>query len=280
MKRSVTPFGACLLLALAAAPAWAGEREMRTVESAAEVVRDLSDIPLRGIPHQLLRDAAGVAVIPNMVKAGLGLGGRFGRGVVLPRLPDGRWGEPAFITLAGGGVGWQIGVSSTDVLLVFKTRKSLDRILRGKGKLTLGGDVSVAAGPVGREAQVATDGVLQAEIYSYSRSRGLFAGASLEAAGLFVDHDANTIFSALCNGQPTEVLAQRGVPFAVAVVNLKGELGRLGAPPVMAAVYPAPGPVIVTPVPAPVAPQPQTQPTPPPALPPVPQPVPLPPPGQ
>ena len=84
------------------------------------------------------------------------LGGKFGRGVVLARLPDGRWSDPVFITLAGGGVGWQIGIGSTDVVLVFKTRTSIERLLQGKGKLTLGGDVTVAAGPVGRQAEAST----------------------------------------------------------------------------------------------------------------------------
>ena len=271
MKRLATPFGAILLMTLAAGPLRADDRELRTVAHAAEVVHSLADIPIRGIPTALIHDAAGVAVIPNVLKAGFVLGGKFGRGVVLPRLPDGRWGDPVFITLAGGGVGWQIGIGSTDVVLVFKTTQSVDRLLRGKGKLTLGADVTVAAGPVGRQAQAATDGVLQAEIFAYSRSRGLFAGVSVEACGLLVDHDANAAYRAFVGGQPAEVLARQGIPIAVAVENLKGELSRLAAPylvPVVAPAYAPVGPVMAVPSPAPpVAPAPAGLPAQPPPLP-------------
>ena len=130
-----------------------------------------------------MQDAAGVAVIPHVVKAGFVFDGRFGRGVVLARQPDGTWSNPIFLTLAGGGVGWQVGVESTDVILVFKTRESLDRLMGGKDKITLGADVAVAAGPVGRQAEAATDAQLKAEIFSYSRSRGLFLGAFAGGSG-------------------------------------------------------------------------------------------------
>ena len=110
----------------------------------------------------------------------------------------------------GPGFGFQAGVQSTDVVLVFKTSKGLDRILSGRDKLTLGADVAVAAGPVGRQAGAGTDGQLGAEIYSYSRSRGLFAGVSLEGAGLRVDTHANEAFYGLRRCGPGDVLARRG----------------------------------------------------------------------
>ena len=226
-----------LLLTLAGAPLQAGSRELATVESAAETVHALSAIPLAGIPPALLRDAKGVAVIPGVLKAGFVLGGRFGRGVVLVRQADGNWSNPVFVTLTGGGIGWQVGIQSTDVVLVFQTGKSLDRILQGKGKLTLGGDVAVAVGPVGRQAEAATDGRLQAEIYSYSRSRGLFVGLSLEGAGLLVDCDANEAFYGIPGGSPAAVLAVRG---ATAVAGLRGELAALSLPPAPPVVIPFP----------------------------------------
>ena len=119
-------------------------------------------------------------IVPRVIKAGLVVGGRFGRGVVLVRNGKGCWSNPAFVTLTGGSVGWQIGVQSTDLVLVFKNRKTADRLLHGKDKLTLGADAAVAAGPLGRQAEAGTDARLHAEIYSYSRSRGLFAGISLK----------------------------------------------------------------------------------------------------
>ena len=153
---------------IAGAPVRAGSRELTTVEWAVEAVQAFSALPLRGIPPCLMQEAKAVAVIPDVIKAGFLVGGRFGRGVIVVRQPDGSWSNPLFVTLAGGGVGWQIGLQSTDVVLVFRTGNSLDRILQGKGKLTLGADVGVAIGPVGRQAEAATDGQLKAEIYSYS----------------------------------------------------------------------------------------------------------------
>ncbi len=259
MKKLWTALVSLLLSALAAAPLRAGERELTTVEAAAESVRALSAIPLGGIPPALLKDAKGVAVIPQVLKAGFLLGGRFGRGVVLARLPDGSWGEPVFVTLAGGGFGLQAGVQSTDVVLVFQTATSLDRVLRGGGKLTLGGDVSIAAGPVGRQAAAATDGELKAEIYSYSRSRGLFAGVSLEGAALRADADANRAFYPV-----------RTAPEAAAVTSLKARLAGLS---------PAPPAVIISPTPAPASPPLLIAPVPAPPAPPMPLPAPPPFPG-
>jgi len=151
-----------------------------TLWSATEVLEGLQAVPLKCIPPTLLNRAEGVAIIPRVIKIGLALGGRFGEGVVLVRGPNGSWTNPIFISLTGGSIGWQAGIQSTDVVLVFKTRKSLDRLLEGKGKLTLGADAAVAAGPIGRQAEAGTDVKLQAEIYSYSRARGLFLGVSLE----------------------------------------------------------------------------------------------------
>jgi lipid-binding SYLF domain-containing protein len=245
-----TSVGASLVLLLAAgAPLWAQQREARTLEAAAEVIRDLNALQLRGIPVALLRDAKGVAIIPGMVKAGFLIDGRIGRGVVLGRQPDGTWGNPVFVTLAGVGIGWQAGVASTDVVLVFKTTRSVDRILRGKDKLTLGGDVAVAVGPLGREAEAATDARLRAEIYSYSRSRGLFAGVSVEGAALCVDGRANAAFYGV--GGPPVVLGRRE---AAALETLRAWLASW-APPTVIVPAPAP-PAVIVPAPAPPLPPP------------------------
>ncbi len=232
MKRFVITLSACLLLSASVS---AGSPELATVESATAVVRSFSALPVAAIPPAMLRDAAGVAVIPDLVKAGFLVGGRFGRGVVVPRKADGSWGDPVFVTLAGGGFGLQAGIQSADVILVFKTAKSLDRVLQGKGKVTLGGDIGIAAGPVGRQAEAATDGQLKAEIYSYSRSRGLFAGVSLEGAAIWSDAVANRDF-----------YRERGLPQAAATKLLKEWLTSQSTPPVQAApvlppVTPPPG---------------------------------------
>ena len=165
------------------------------IRTSSDVLETIQSIPLKCIPPTLLANAQGIAIIPNVVKGGFVIGGRLGHGLVLSRNPDGSWGGPAFVTLGGASVGFQAGIQSSDVILVFKTRASLERVLRGKGKITLGADVAVAAGPVGRQAEAATDGRLTAEIYSYSRSRGLFAGVSLEGAAIVYDSEANRVYA-------------------------------------------------------------------------------------
>ncbi len=186
--RTMTWFLALLLGLLLHSPLSAQGRQLDKVEDAIEILEQLTRIPEDGIPEKLLQSAEGIAVIPDVVKAGLVFGGRYGKGLLSIRKEDGTWSHPVFITLAGGSVGFQAGVQSTDVILVFKTRRSIEGIV--KGKFTLGADAAVAAGPVGRNAQAATDAQLKAEIYSYSRARGLFAGLSIDGSALQIDYDA------------------------------------------------------------------------------------------
>ena len=161
-----------------------------TLYEATTILADLSKIPAKSIPPALLSEAQGVAIIPHVIKAGFVVAGSGGHGVVMSRVAGGAWGKPVFVNFGGGSVGFQAGVKSTDVVLVFSNRKSLDRILEGKGKITLGADAAVAAGPVGREARAGTDAKLEAEVLSYSRSRGLFGGVALD--GSVIRPDANT----------------------------------------------------------------------------------------
>lgn len=170
----------------------AGSEQDQVARLATETLHDIAEIPEQGIPPALMTNAYAVAVIPRVIKAGLLFGGRYGTGLLTVRTPNNEWSNPAFIELYGGSFGLQIGVQSTDVVLVFKHRKSVDNIF--EGKVTLGADASVAAGPVGRRAEASTDAELQAEVYSYSRSRGLFAGVSLEGAILQIDYPANDSF--------------------------------------------------------------------------------------
>lgn len=192
-----------LALALVAAPASAlppvkvkslPPSNVKTLENATEVLNELTAIPLKGIPAKLLEDAQGVAIIPRVIKAGFIAGGRGGHGIVMARDKDGNWGDPVFVNLGGASIGLQAGIEATDVVLVFRSRKSLDRLLEGKGKVTLGVDAAVAAGPVGRMTAAATDGRLEAEILSYSRNRGLFAGVSLDGAAIRADTVSNAKF--------------------------------------------------------------------------------------
>ena len=205
MLRSVTLVSAVLAaLALLNLPSIASARtEEETIRVAGEVLQQFLDLHIKEIPEALLAEAHGVAIIPNVVKIGLVLGGQRGRGVVIIRERDGSWRAPLFVTITGGSIGWQIGAQSTDFMLVFKSQKSVEGLLRGK--FTLGADASVAAGPVGRRASAATDVELKAEIYSYSRSRGLFAGVSLDGSALQVDDAANAAYYGGIGGAPQTV---------------------------------------------------------------------------
>jgi lipid-binding SYLF domain-containing protein len=177
------------LFAATALPARAGEDENKRAENAVRVLKEVMEAPDKAIPKDLLQNAHAVAVVPDVIKAGFVIGGRHGSGLITVKTRDGTWSNPSFVSMTGGSIGFQAGVSSTDVILVFRTQRGVDSIVHGK--FTLGADASAAAGPVGRTAQAATDAQLKAEIYSYSRARGLFAGAALDGTAITIDNDAN-----------------------------------------------------------------------------------------
>lgn len=173
----VTFLGALLLTATSVV----ANDEVRIVEQANSSLHEIMAVPVKKIPESLLADAHAVAIIPGVIKVGLVAGVQRGRGVVLIR-DKGQFNLPRFISIMGGSVGWQIGAQATDFVLVFKSKKSVEGLLEGKFKI--GADIAAAAGPVGRRAEASTDLELRAEIYSYSRSRGLFAGVSLDGSVL------------------------------------------------------------------------------------------------
>ncbi|QDT68189.1 hypothetical protein MalM25_11060 [Planctomycetes bacterium MalM25] len=166
--------------------------EQRIITEATTVFEEMLNIPGQGIPKAMLEGAEGVAIIPRVVKGGFIVGARYGRGVVVTRDRQGVWHAPIFLSITGGNIGWQAGVQSTDLVLIYRTQRSIDSLLAGK--LTLGADAAAAAGPVGRQAAAATDSTFGAEIYSYSRSRGLFAGVSLDGSVLKIDQPATTAY--------------------------------------------------------------------------------------
>lgn len=176
-------------LAAVAGTAHAGEEELKRAENAVRVLNEIMQAPDKAVPQDLLRSAHAIAVIPDVIKAGFVIGGRRGEGVISVKTRDGTWSNPSFVNLTGGSVGFQAGVSSTDVILVFRTERGVESIVHGK--FTLGADASAAAGPVGRTAQASTDAQLKAEIYSYSRSRGLFAGVALDGSVLSIANKSN-----------------------------------------------------------------------------------------
>jgi lipid-binding SYLF domain-containing protein len=174
---------------VATAPAFASAREEARLIEASGVLEELGAQRDTAIPDRLLQRAYAIAVIPNVVKVSAVVGGRRGSGALVVRGDDGRFSDPIMISITGGSVGWQLGVQSTDLVLVFTTKRGVEGI--ADGKLTLGGDASVAAGPVGRSASAGTDQDFKAEVYSYSRNKGLFAGISIDGSVISIDSRSN-----------------------------------------------------------------------------------------
>ena len=188
--KSRMPRLAILLSAtLLASQAIAGPQEDQRASDAVRVLSEIQQIPEQGIPDKLLDEGRAIVVLPDTLKVGLVLGGRRGHGLMSVKGADGTWSQPVFVKLTGGSIGFQAGVQSSDVVLVFRNDRNLQNIVNGK--FTLGADAGVAAGPVGRNASASTDGQLKAEIWSWSRARGLFAGVALDGAVLQIDDDAN-----------------------------------------------------------------------------------------
>lgn len=184
--------GAIIAGALAVTPAVSATREEVTIENSMIVLRELQAMPDLQIPDQLLARAEGIVILPANVKIGFGLGARFGGGILVVRTANRDWSNPAFVKTGAGSIGWQAGGQVADMVLVLTTRKSIEGIT--DGKLTLGGDASIAAGPVGRTASASTSLTFDSEIYAYSRTKGLFAGVSLEGSGIFINSRANRRF--------------------------------------------------------------------------------------
>ena len=191
MKRVWVWLGVALLAATVSLPAFGQKKESDRVANAGTVMQEILNIP-DDIPQSVIDKADCVVVLPSVLKFAIGIGGSYGRGVMTCRGGKdfrGPWGPPTMMALEGGSLGLQLGGQATDFVLLLMSAKSADNILTSKVKL--GGDASAAAGPVGRTASAETDVTLRAEILSYSRARGLFAGVSLAGSTLRPDNSAN-----------------------------------------------------------------------------------------
>jgi len=182
-----------IALGLASAPAAGQSEERDRVRNATTAFSEIMSAPDKAIPRSILDKAEAIVVVPSMVKAGFIFGANHGRGIISARdRAHGTWSPPAFMTLTGGSFGAQIGGEAVDVVLIVMSRRGLERLVSNQFKL--GADASVAGGPVGRTAEASTDVQMRAEILSYSRSRGLFAGLTLNGSSLHQDRDANERF--------------------------------------------------------------------------------------
>lgn len=194
-RASAFMYASLLIILSMALPAQSQKRDPKRVaeatkeaQKAADVFTEIMNVPDKAIPQKLLDKAEAVAVFPGVIKAGFIVGGRAGEGVISRRVKGG-WSAPAFFNLAGGSIGLQIGASKTDFVLLFMNEDALNGLL--KDKFELGGEGSVAAGPVGRSTSASTDVLLRAQIISYSRSKGLFAGLELKGVVISPDNDDN-----------------------------------------------------------------------------------------
>ncbi len=176
---------------LAAAPAFAHPKEsdLRKLDEAGAVLKEIMSAPDRGIPQDLLERAECVGVFPDVKKGAFFVGGQGGRGVFTCRQKDGSMGAPAFFKIGGGSIGWQFGGQEADMVLLITNPNGVDHLLRDR--FTIGAEGSATAGPVGRTVKAATDAQLHAQILSWSRSRGAFLGASLDGTAIWPDADAN-----------------------------------------------------------------------------------------
>ena len=188
MLKHLLIFSTILLVAAPLALASDREDDVARTQKAAQVFKEIMDTPDQAIPHDLLESAKCIAIIPGDKKFAFIFGGNYGRGVATCRTAHG-WSAPMFVAMDGGSVGYQIGGSSTDLVMLFMNDRALHSLLSDKFKL--GADASVAAGPVGRSAAAGTDLKLNAEILSYSRSKGVFAGVSLDGAVVQADQSGD-----------------------------------------------------------------------------------------
>ena len=190
MRRTFVAGALLLALGVAIAPLAAQSEEASRVRDATTVLTEIMDAEDKAIPRAVLEKAVAIAVFPSLIKGGLIIGAQRGRGVLSVRDEKSEtWSAPAFLTITGGSVGAQIGAQAVDLVLVIQNRRGLEQLISNQFKI--GADASAAAGPVGRDASAATDIQLRAQILSYSRTRGLFAGVTVNGSTLRQDRDAN-----------------------------------------------------------------------------------------
>ncbi len=200
-----------MLLAGATAAFALDKSEAQTkVEESVIVVKKMVSSPDAKAARWLLKRSKGVIIVPDMVKAGLVLGGKFGRGILLARTKNGSWSPPVFLTLGGVSAGFQLGAQTTELFMVLMNRKGIDGVLKGKAKF--GVDAAVTGGPWGRDAAAGLNAAsLKADIYSYSRSQGLYGGATLDGAGMEIDKETTKAYYGKAI-PASQILAGKAVP--------------------------------------------------------------------
>jgi SH3 domain-containing YSC84-like protein 1 len=231
MRTKVLSLLMCMTLG-ASAPLAAQSDEVERVAKATQVFEEIMAVPEKAIPEKILSNAEAIAVFPSTLKGGFGIGAHHGKGIISRRnRENGTWTAPGFLSLTGGSFGAQIGGQALDLVLVVMNKNGLDSLMKSEFKI--GADASVAAGPVGRNAEASTDLLLKAEILSYSRARGLFAGVSLNGSVINEDEDANRDFygrparnAQILEESPRPVGTSGKQPLPDVVTNWRNALGQ------------------------------------------------------
>jgi len=233
LPRSLVVLGAGFLLL--ASIAWSADDKDsdvdKRVDSAAKVLTEIMGVPDKAIPDKVMRDAKCIAVVPSMVKIAVGFGGSHGKGFATCRTDNGSWSAPAPITITGGSFGLQLGGQAVDLVMVVTNDQGMQHLLASKFKL--GADASAAAGPVGRDTAADTDWKMRAEVLTYSRARGIFAGIDLNGASITQDKDETRIlyghfapFSDILSGKVQA--KESSEPFLAAVRKYSGQAKEHG----------------------------------------------------
>lgn len=222
-------FLAFLFFATTAQAATDGQAEL--LSNATAVMSEILDSPDEQIPSELLSKTSAIIIFPTMLKGGFMFAARFGQGVVTARSrTTGEWSPPSFMTTLGGSFGFQIGAEAVDLILLVMTQRGIDGLLRDK--FTLGGDAAIAAGPVGRHAEAGADVLMQGEIYSYSRSKGVFAGISLDGTVISTDQKANEAYYGHAAVTPANILFEgKAGKYPESTKRFIKEMNRLAPPP-------------------------------------------------
>jgi lipid-binding SYLF domain-containing protein len=214
------------VVVVAAYPGFASKSEaVDTVQSATKVFASIATDSKIRIPAKVLSQSQAIAIIPHVVKAGFIVGGSRGKGILMQRNDNGTWSNPVFLTLTSGSVGLQVGGQSSDLILVFRNKSSIDTILTNE--FTLGGSVSVAAGPVGGDAVSSNDGQPDTDIYTYAANEGLFAGISLEGAKIAVDRMRNQDYYGQLHITVQQILINSGLAIAPETAELHRVLNQV-----------------------------------------------------
>ena len=216
-------FSLLICVGLFATQAKSQDKQEDKITASTQVLQDFGNMK-ESIPQDLLKITEGIIIVPRLINGGFVLAAKRGKGIAMVKMEDGTWSNPVFVTITGGSIGLQAGVQSVDLVLIFKHKETLAKM--GKGSFTLGGDISATAGPVGRNSTASTDYKMEAEVYSYSRSKGLFAGISLSGAAIHVDDKADNAFYG--NDVDSKTLFSNSTESSSdTVADLKAELNSL-----------------------------------------------------